>query len=263
MTVFARAARNFSGQYWLSLEHQVPRIDGRGVVADAGSDGGFPDTAFGRPAQFGMPRTLDPIHVKGFLETVESAGVREPALVDTFLGDAEFLHHYAVLNRGSKVEEEPDVDWRQSLVLAAMALEAEMKALLRRYTADDQKGELEKVLRKRPRAIALFRSLSREFLGRSLEDEPAEFGDALEQLFNLRNAVIHEGVAPSNLEANPALAAGVAARDWLRDLNAELDGLDASRFLLDLREYGIEVSGMDSATARDIKVILPPIENLQ
>jgi hypothetical protein len=204
-----------NGQTWLGLAgEQVHRV-GSDEVVDLDAPGRLP-----WPARIDMsvnvvnPGTEWSAETVGDLCALAESG-EDPTLADTLLADARFL---------AKAAEPRDPS--RALLIAAIACEVKIKAVLTSLASDEQ-APLTELLLSNPRdwsmaASALFHKPLRIIGGESLKDHDPELWKRIEKLFQRRNALAHRGVVPSDDEALDGVRAAADVFPWL-------DGLDQAR----------------------------------
>jgi hypothetical protein len=151
------------------------------------------------------------VDVVAELAPLLAAGDR-PGLADEFLVDAK---HFTW--RGDVT------DLRRAVLLAAIACEVKAKERLEEKASTDAGALLSAVLGGARsgvnfRTLALFDSLAKSVVGRSLRDDDRPLFNRVEKLFELRNRVAHRGQAPERAAAWDAVAAARQAFDWLNGL---------------------------------------------
>jgi hypothetical protein len=105
-----------------------------------------------------------------------------------------------------------------SVLLAAIACEVRVKAVVRRIAGEQLK--LVELLIGRPRDFStavrtLFTDVMVAASGRSLKEEDPNLEKAVGRLFDVRNGIAHEGKTATPKEASECCAAAETAFDWL------------------------------------------------
>ena len=136
---------------------------------------------------------------------------QQPPVAETLLADAEYYI-------GHKVR-----DYRRAILMAAIACEVKVKAVLRQRATDAQRPLLDFAL-DNPREITitaadgLFDKLMLATLNHSLRKEDKQLFNDVQSLYRTRNAIAHHGRMPNEAEAGRVVRAARRCFIWLDGL---------------------------------------------
>ena len=132
-------------------------------------------------------------------------------VAETLLADAE---HYA--RHGIR-------DLRRAVLMAAIACEVKVKAILRRHATEAQRSLLDFAL-DHPHEVTvtaasgLFHKLMLATLGRSLSQDDNKLFKDVERLYKVRNDIAHHGIMPDATDADRVVRATRRCFIWLDNL---------------------------------------------
>lgn len=200
-------------QRWLGLGGVAPESAGKGVLVDCDANRVLPVKASLDPdlilQPVGREQIVDESVLTAFVRRVER---REyPSLGESLLADAAFL-----------LRAEPP-DPARALLVAAIASEVRVKAVLREEAPVEQKALLD-VLLSNPRdwslsAAAHFHKPMKAVTGRSLQEDDGPLWKRLEELFRRRNALAHHGERPTEGQSEAAVRTAAEVFKWLHTLS--------------------------------------------
>jgi hypothetical protein len=195
--LFLASARTLAGQYWLPPSHEQPRAATYGMLVRAGSYdevderarlfvGGFEAHAISRD-RAADGDAIDEVFAK-------TSASEEPPTDAVLFADA-----HAALHAGRR-------DTASAVLYAAMAAELKIKQALLRNARQVLDAVLENP-RDLPTATGqLLGKTMKAAVGKSLaEEDPQLYNQVTEQLFPLRNHVVHRGSRPGPVEARTAI----------------------------------------------------------
>lgn len=200
-------------QYWLRSSSVVHRatynemVDPQGrVVGSNYSDGRA--VAVMTSGEDGL---LTPEKSGNIASQIEQG--REIELSEGILADARFMGWPA-----------KNPYYRQAIVLAAMACELKVKDTIRRLAKPSQE-ELVRLILESPRdvtlaAIFLYSKGLKAVYGRSLKEDNRELYNRIDELLQIRNAIIHKGGSCKHTPADDDIAG------WLTYLRRARDAFD-------------------------------------
>ena len=135
----------------------------------------------------------------------------EAPVAETLLADAEYYGRYAVR------------DFRRAVLMAAIACEVKVKAILRDLATAAQRPLVDFAL-ENPREITitaaggLFDKLMLATLGRSLRQDDRQLFRDIEALYTVRNRIAHGGLMPDEAETGRVVRAARRCFTWLDNL---------------------------------------------
>jgi hypothetical protein len=209
---FREWARVRGGQYWLGYQSEQIRLIGHSKLIDESTNTVLAQTTHGRVVySVGNGGGLDSTAMCEISSFLGAAPQGDFELGDAFLADARFLAHTG--------------DYRSALVMAAVACEAKIKEVCRADSPESCLPLLDLILssyREIPIAAAmLFDQVAKSMLGTSLRESDRKTFKSLRELFELRNQLVHRGVAPSSLKTRQCIETAVAVFDWLRLIRSQ------------------------------------------
>jgi hypothetical protein len=135
----------------------------------------------------------------------------EAPVAETLLADAEYYARYEVR------------DYRRAVLMAAIACEVKVKAILRDRALAEQKPLVDFAL-DNPREVTvtaasgLYDKLMLATLGRSLRRDDRQLFRDIEHLYTVRNNIAHRGAVPSEADAGRAVRGARRCFVWLDSL---------------------------------------------
>lgn len=203
-------SRTELGQWGLGLADEPPTLLEFSRIADVDARAFYPMSLGEMNQATFTPETAIPMSEQLLVELLRGKFRDEPPIADSLLGDARYFasHH--------------PPDWSRALLTAAIATEVRVKRTLRQVP-DAELQPLIGLLLTSPRGFsvavrALFHEVMEATVGVSLNRENRDLYREVIFLFEARNRLAHSGERPTEDDARRAVAAAVAAFQWLDSL---------------------------------------------
>ncbi len=213
VTTFVAWVRATTRMTGLSLSSEVPPLAGPVRTFEVGTDLQVRTGPSVRSVAVGRDPAgkyhLDLSDVERFIEQVSRDD--EPPVAETLLADAEYYARHAIS------------DVRRAVLMAAIACEVKVKAILRDRATEAQRSLVDFAL-ENPREITitaaggLFDKFMLATLGRSLRQDDRQLFRDIEALYTVRNRIAHGGLMPDEAEAGRVVRAARRCFTWLDSL---------------------------------------------
>jgi hypothetical protein len=213
VTAFVAWVRATTRMTDLALSSEVPPLAGPVRAFEVGTGLQFNVGPSTRSVVFARdPAGKYSLTAADWEEIIESVNRGDEAPVaETLLADAEYYARHGIR------------DFRRAVLMAAIACEVKVKAILRDLATDAQRSLVEFALES-PREITitaaggLFDKLMLVTLGRSLRQDNRQLFRDIEALYRVRNRIAHGGLMPDEAEAGRVVRAARQSFIWLDSL---------------------------------------------